>query len=1079
MIFKHFTFILYRWQVFYLFSCVTTVFSNTPEPPTITKQPDHLQLFQVPTTSDETIRPFTLECEANGSPAPTYYWLKNGHKFDPVAYDKRISQTSKRGSLTFTQPESVDEGLYQCFATNIHGTALSNAVFLRKSELASFSNEDPQRLTVYEGQPLSIDCNPPTGYPKPSIFWYITSKSGALTSINSSRITVDPDGRLHFSNVTLNDELQDSAYACSATTWSRSEYKIGTKVFLKVTRSSSSGTSSVPPKLQYTSPPAMTALRGEQLEIHCIYGGTPLPDVVWKINNNPITGNRYEFTNYGKTLRIPRVDFGEETNYICTASNGAGQSQSHSTRVEVLAAPYWRKSPGNIISAEGETVQFECEAGGKPEPKLQWLMNGRPLDEVPANSRRKLTGSTLVIENLIKSDTSVFQCNASNAHGYAFKNFYLNVLAQPPAIIDRPPPIVSAVATDNVTLPCKVFGAPKPEVRWYRDEVELTGGDYEIFEKGSLRIKGIKYEYAGEYECRAKNKLGGASAKTTLNVKQKTDINHPPVSIEVPAGRIAKFSCSAQADPTLMLQIIWSFRDKEIDYDQNQRMTKYDDNSLIITGTRELDSGEYKCTAKTELDQVSATATLTVVDVPNSPEIIGITCQRYTALIDWKPMGDNRSPITSYTIQYNTSFTPNIWDDALSVPGVDNRHSLSVSPWANYTFRVIAENKVGRSPPSRASGVCSTDPEVPYENPQNVRGWGSAPDNMIISWTPMPQISHNGPGFHYKVSWKPLSISNAAWSSRRIENWQQKEFKVENLPTYLPYLIKVDAINDIGQANTVSREVIGYSGEARPSQSPSNFRLLNLIDYKTATFSWDPVSNESVNGYFVGYKVVVWNDNDGIEKAREIMVGSFETQATIPILKPNTENRVQIMAANRGYTGPGSDIVSVKTDEGPPGPVSKIDAIPMSKSALYVVWAPPEEKNGELKGYKISYREVNGTKLGDIVTRDPILNLVDHKYKLAGLKPATKYRVIVQAFTKGGDSEENYVEESTLSNDSGAVPDVPDFTYQIEEKNGPAVRITWVPSLRSGKPGSYFYVQFRKQGMQLFFFLQFFSLLTE
>lgn len=34
----------------------------------------------------------------------------------------------------------------------------------------------------------------------------------------------------------------------------------------------------------------------------------------------------------------------------------------------------------------------------------------------------------MIIERLEKSDTAVYQCNASNVHGYAFKDFYLNVL---------------------------------------------------------------------------------------------------------------------------------------------------------------------------------------------------------------------------------------------------------------------------------------------------------------------------------------------------------------------------------------------------------------------------------------------------------------------------------------------------------------------------------------------------------------------------------------------------------------------------------------------------------------------------
>lgn len=40
-----------------------------------------------------------------------------------------------------------------------------------------------------------------------------------------------------------------------------------------------------------------------------------------------------------------------------------------------------------------------------------------------------------------------------------------------------------------------------------------------------------------------------------------------------------------------------------------------------------------------------------------------------------------------------------------------------MSPYANYTFRVIGENKMGPSEPSAPSEKCTTLPDVPYKNP--------------------------------------------------------------------------------------------------------------------------------------------------------------------------------------------------------------------------------------------------------------------------------------------------------------------------------------------------------------------------
>ena len=43
------------------------------------------------------------------------------------------------------------------------------------------------------------------------------------------------------------------------------------------------------------------------------------------------------------------------------------------------ATPYWIKAPNNTNAAEDETVRFECEASGEPEPSVQWFVNGKQL----------------------------------------------------------------------------------------------------------------------------------------------------------------------------------------------------------------------------------------------------------------------------------------------------------------------------------------------------------------------------------------------------------------------------------------------------------------------------------------------------------------------------------------------------------------------------------------------------------------------------------------------------------------------------------------------------------------------------
>ena len=50
--------------------------------------------------------------------------------------------------------------------------------------------------------------------------------------------------------------------------------------------------------------------------------------------------------------------------------------------------------------------------------------------EVEADPRRIVEKYRIIWNNVTKNDATVIQCNATNDHGYIFKNAYLNVLSE-------------------------------------------------------------------------------------------------------------------------------------------------------------------------------------------------------------------------------------------------------------------------------------------------------------------------------------------------------------------------------------------------------------------------------------------------------------------------------------------------------------------------------------------------------------------------------------------------------------------------------------------------------------------------
>merc|ERR1711884_519830 len=336
-----------------------------------------------------------------------------------------------------------------------------------------------------------------------------------------------------------------------------------------------------------------------------------------------------------------------------------------------------------------------------------------------------------------------------------------------------------------------------------------------------------------------------------------------------------------------------------------------------------------------------------------------------------------------------------------------------------------------------------------YKNPDNVEGRGTAPNNLVIYWTPMPEIEHNAPKFQYRVYWK-LDKEDTRWEVEDISDWRIKEFLIKNQPTYVPSRIKVVAHNAKGDANMAAEEVIGYSGEDSPAEAPTEFTLREVVGPRSAVVSWNPVSPDSIRGDFKGYKIQTWTEQSTEDKFREIIMKSDSTNSLVQSFKPYAINYARVLAFNGAYNGPPSNTITFRTPEGKPGPVDSLECFPMGSSALLLAWKEPQE--------------VDGTNLGAVLERDPRINNPKmDKAKLAGLRPHSKYRVTIKATTGAGEGMPYYTECDT-NRQAVIPPSRPKFKYIVmtPESGYARIKVTWQPQIE-GNPGSHFYVQYKKR----------------
>lgn len=144
---------------------------------------------------------------------------------------------------------------------------------------------------------------------------------------------------------------------------------------------------------------------------------------------------------------------------------------------------------------------------------------------------------------------------------------------------------------------------------------------------------------------------------------------------------------------------------------------------------------------------------------------------------------------------------------------------------------------------------------APDQNPTGVQGFGTEHDNLVISWKvikmylynliwlnpevvsfiqgeralmsftvmnltcvlnfllsqPLSGLQANGPGLHYKVMWRQKDL-DSEWTSVTVAN--NSKFVVSGTPTFVPYELKVQAVNDYG-AGPEPAVAQGFSGEDR------------------------------------------------------------------------------------------------------------------------------------------------------------------------------------------------------------------------------------------------------------------------
>ncbi|KAI3356952.1 hypothetical protein L3Q82_003588 [Scortum barcoo] len=407
----------------------------------------------------------TLRCDAHGFPAPTITWSKLR---SPLPWRHKVVNNS----LVLPSVGRQDSGEYICSASNHMGT--TEVTIMLDVETLPYATSVPDDVAVRVGEVIRLQC---LAHGTPPLTYTWTKLGGNLPR----RAEVN-GGDLQINLATAEDA---GSYKCVASN------KVGnSEVVAKVT---------VEVKAQ-----------GSAVEFTCSAAGGIETKIEWLKEGGALPPNHHIKDG---VLRIENLEQSNEGVYICRASGVYGQAQD-TARLTIQALPKVMINVRTSVQTVmiGNSVEFECQAVGDPEPTVQWSKVGGSL---PAHIMVK--GGMLKIEQVTEADAGQYRCTATNDVGSVQSQVVLNVQSLP-QIAALPETKEVTVGSDAV-LPCVASGYPAPDIKWSKLDGELAPKCFQ--DANVLTVPRVTHDDSGTYVCTASNKQGKVEAFTTLEVHER------------------------------------------------------------------------------------------------------------------------------------------------------------------------------------------------------------------------------------------------------------------------------------------------------------------------------------------------------------------------------------------------------------------------------------------------------------------------------------------------------------------------------------------------------------------------------
>ncbi|KAL3885408.1 hypothetical protein ACJMK2_025471 [Sinanodonta woodiana] len=243
---------------------------------------------------------FTITCDVSGTPSPGVTWYHVMLDGSNVTVTSGVTINGGQSTLTVTNPQQTDAGVYICSARNIHETDEARTTVTTTGRPQIISR--PKTQSVHEGDTVTLRCdivsNPPA-----TVKWTFPL-TGDKPPLNAQ---LNPDNSVTLIDV---DHFNNGNYDCTATNVAGTTSATASLTVLKV----------VTAKVNQ----AMIPLTGNEtlITLQCTVNGDPQPSITWTKDGQLLTGSKY-LPLTGGNLIVTNVNVNTDIGkYKCIASNG-------------------------------------------------------------------------------------------------------------------------------------------------------------------------------------------------------------------------------------------------------------------------------------------------------------------------------------------------------------------------------------------------------------------------------------------------------------------------------------------------------------------------------------------------------------------------------------------------------------------------------------------------------------------------------------------------------------------------------------------------------------------------------------